>query len=365
MDILHDNSMRTWVSIGSNHENLIPEYVMSVDLDATKEAAAQLGDNQFADPYRRLFPIDSQAQTWLSAAYFHKSASTGKLPLKPIEREGIAARIKEAASIFGISADVEKIANAIKESLVEKTATDSDNNYGWVIKDAKTGEVLARKYPMFDAQGVKKASEYFAEYRSRYPIEVRREIAGNIVKAAHQYGVPASELRLDVKVEAGQGIPVKSILMDELYERANLCKDAEVAIALANINTLVATASEAELSDGLQELATVIDGFDKVAGLTEHYGKTISMPADIIYSVPMDKAVKFASDAVELHQHVFSAEKLAELPVSVFTDVLGDDFGNAIAKGVKIDAVKLADNLHSLPKPDKVALEQHLVELYK
>lgn len=364
MDILHDNSMRTWFQIGSSFEHLIPEYVMKYDLPA-KEASATLSDSEFADPARRLYPVDSPAATWLSYAYFNKHAMDGDLPQKAIEIDAIKERILQAASVYGIQPDITKLAEAFTVFGVEKKAEVSDDNYGWVAKDS-TGNVLFRKYPMFDAVGVKKASDYFAEYRHRYPLEIRKHIASNIMKAAATFNVPTTELKIDVRVEAGHGIPIRSVLMEELYERANLCKDAEVSIALANINELVAAAPVEELAQNLDKIAEVVDAFDKTAGLTKHYNKKIAMPSDIIYKLGMDEAIKMSEDSVTLHRHIFSIEKLAALPVNVFSDVLGDNFVKAVMDktGVAIDRVKLADNLYSLPKPDKAALETHLKSLY-
>jgi len=363
MDIMHDNSLRTWFQLGSTFEHIVPQYVQEYALPS-KEAMA-LEDSEYADPARGLFPVDSPAATWLSYAYFLKHAADKDLPHKRAELDAIEARILQAASIHGIFQDTTKLAAAFKELAVEKQAAVSDDNYGWVAKDT-SGNVLFRKYPMFDAVGVKKASDYFAEYRHRYPLEVRKHIARNIMKQAEAYKVPVTELKLDVRVEAGHGVPIRGVLMEELYERANLCKDAEVSMALANINELVAAAPVEELAQNLDKIAEVVDAFDKTADLTKHYNKKIAMPSDIIFKLGMEEAVKMSADAVTLHQHIFSIEKLAALPAKVYADVLGDDFVKAImAKdGAVIDHTKLADNLHSLPKPDKAALEGHLKSLY-
>ena len=158
--------------------------------------------------------------------------------------------------------------------------------------------------------------------------------------------------------------------MEEVLERAHLTKDAESAILLANVNEMLAGLSDSELASNLDKIAEVIDTFDSAAGLTHLYGTRILMPADFLYDISLKAASAAVEDAVELNRHVFSLQKLAELPFTVYGNVLGQDFVNAITKksadgkDIKIDTEKLADELHSLPRPDKAALEEHLSELY-
>jgi hypothetical protein len=164
-----------------------------------------------------------------------------------------------------------------------------------------------------------------------------------------------------VRREAGQGMPRRDTLMAELLERAHLAKDAEVAQAVANVNEMIATAGMDELGEVLDKVAEVVDALDHAEGLNLGYGKRLLAPADFIYDMDSKEAEAVTEDSVELVQHVFSLQKLAELPPGVFADVLGADFVSRIktADG-KIDLTKLADELYSLPRPDKSALEEHL-----
>jgi len=366
MDVLHDNSLRTWVQLGDAHESLIPQYVMQYNLP-DKEAASKMEDGLFADDARRLFPVDSKEATWLSAAYFAKNAE--KLPYDAPERMYVEEIIKDAAAAYDIEEDVTAIMNAVQTSELEKSAEDDDSNYGWIMIDEKTGEVLARKYPMFDGRGVKLASTYFDENRNHYPLGIRRAIARRIMSKAADYGMDTDELSPSVLKEAGFGIPRKDVLMQEILERAHLTKDAQAAILLANVNELIAGLSDREIGGNLDKIAEVIDAFDHGADLTRYYGTRILMPSDFLFDVNLKTAQAAVEDAVELDKYLFSLDKLAELPLRVYEDVLGDDFAQAIIKTGEenaqvIDKAKLADNLFSLPRPDKAALEEHLAELF-
>jgi len=364
MDLLHDLSGRRWLELADRHEAIIPAYVMTSEMPS-KEAAAELEDALFADPARRLFPVDTPAATWLSAAYFLKNAAT--LPYKKDEKAFVLARIEKAAEIHGVRGDTEKIAAAIQaEDGTEKQAEDNDENYGWVMVSEATGQVLARKYPMFDDRGVKMASSYFDENRSHYPMAIRRTIARNIMKRAEVHGVGIDELHPSVLREAGYGIPRKDVLMEEILERAYLTKDAECAVLLANINEMIAALPEEDIAQSLDKIAEVIEAYDRTSDLTRYYGTKILMPADFLFDVNMKTAEELVADAVELDRHVFSLTKLAELPAQMYQEILGEEFAKAIVKSgtTQVDKEKLADNLYSLPKPDKVALEEHLAEIF-
>ena len=284
MDQLHDNSMRTWVQIGDQHEQLIPPYVLAYGLN--KEASARLPDTLFVDPARRLWPVDSKEATWLSAAYFAKRAAAQELPYRRVEQQYVRDALLKAADLYGVKKDVDAILAAF-EPVATKQAEDDDANYGWVMVDKVSGQVLSRRYPMFDAAGVKLAADYFADNRAKYPMSVRREISGRIMQKAAQHGIAYQDLNAAVLREAGYGIPRKDVLMDELYERAHLTKDAECAILLANINEMIAGLSDAELAQNLQKIAEVVDAFDNAAGLTKHYGVKVQMPSDFIFDIQL------------------------------------------------------------------------------
>lgn len=362
MDALHDNSHRTWIHLADTYEPLIPSYVSEYTLP-DKEAASKIPDSLFADPARRLFPIDSKEAVWLSAAYFSKNASA--LPYDDVETEFVGECIKDAALVYGIDADVNKVMAAVSTKPVEKQAEDDESNWGWIMR-AEDGTVMARKYPMFDTVGVKKASDYFNDYRSSYPLGIRRTISRNIMRKAAELGVKMAELKPSVLREAGFGIPRKDVLMEEIYERSHLAKDAESAILLANVNELIAGMDDTTIGENLDKIAEVIDAFDCAVGLDKQYNVKVLMPADFVFDVDLNKAAEAIEDTVELNRYIFSLSKLAELEPQVYGDVLGDDFMKNIVKTsngkIVIDSVKLADELHSLPKPDKAALERHLSE---
>ena len=355
MDLLHDSSHRTWYQLGTKFATLIPDYVMNSELP-TKEAADALADSEFAEDTGRMFPIDSPSATWLSGAYLAKHAQDlvdGGFSPRMVAY--IEANIKRAAEIYGIAKDVDAIMTAIRAPAAEKRAEDDDSNFGYV-------EGNERRYPMFDAAGVMKAAAYFVENRHLYPLQMRTKIASAIMGKAQEYGVKVADA---VRREAKQGMPRRDTLMAELLERAHLCKDAETSTVIANLNELIKTASAQDMEANLDKVAEVIDTMDRAEGLDRGYGKRLLSPADFLYDIDIKEAEAVLSDSVELGRDIFSVTKLAELPESVFSDVLGEDFLARVKTAEKIDKVKLADELYSLPTPDKRALEDHLRLLFQ
>lgn len=381
MDALHDHSHRTWFVIGKTilGDGGIPAYVTDYTLPEEKTASA-MSDDDFADPGKRLFPLDTAPATWLSAAYFTYH--------RPMLEQGygvkyaawLDSRIQNAVNAWGIQLDASKAIKAIETWQGDtKSAADDDANYGWIVRDDK-GAVIDRLFPLFDDVGVRKAAAYFDENRRNYTAEMRKGIATRILEKGAEYGVPSTDLAVSVTREAGDGIPRKLVLMQEINERARLAKDAEAGVLLANINRLVATASDTEFAESIDKIADVLTRFDNVEGLTQHYGRGITYPSDFLCGVTMKEAAAFRDHSVQLRRYVFDTTKLATaVPADVFADVLGKDFlfkvatkvdkaqagsdGYLTYEGVTIDPTLLKQALAELPAEDKAAFEDIVVAL--
>jgi hypothetical protein len=351
MDILKDNSRRTLIAI--SEENQLPHYVDDLEV-LDKEAAAKLDDELYADIARRQFPVDSAGNTWLSAAYFKRNGSSFKVA----EADYIEDRIKLAADIHGIRPDVDAVLAEVKQAAADWT--EDDSNYALVLHD-QDGAVIDRRYPIVDEEGVKLATDYFARYRGNYPLGLRRKIAVGITKRANDFGMEVASF---IQREAGDGVPVKSILMDEVLERAHMTKDAECSALLANVNEVVAAAEVSELTgEVLEKIAEVIDSVDRLNGFGRLYGTKLLPPADVVWAMSTKEAEQVADDSLELNKLVFSIQKLASLEPDVFS-ILGDDFVAELTDGEgALDTEKMAAILPTLPRPDKVVLEEHITSL--
>ena len=341
MDILRDNSHATLYRI---RKFGFPDYVKSA-APLSKEAADSLSDAMFADRWNRFYPVDSKASTWLSAAYFAKTAEDEGYA--SVVRESVEGAIKSAAKLYGILADVEDVMARIRFKEPVKLASEDPANYGWFEE---------RKYPMFDEDGVKKANAYFEENAYNYPPSMRHTIATNILRKSAEYGVEPAPT---VQREAGSGIVVRDFMAHELMDRANRVGDfnKKAAAALLRATKKFMEMDAETLQRNAVKFASTVEELDRACGLDKEYGKTVRPPSEIFFHLSIKRAKDLAKDTVALGGQAFSIEKLAELPPHVFTDALGEEFFDRVKSASGgIDGGKLGDELHSMPKPDREAL---------
>lgn len=350
MDVLNDQSHRQWITLAEAHN--VPSYVYDQEVPV-KEAYADAPDSLFADPVHRMFPIDTPATTWLAAAYFNDSQ--GQIKQADL-RECIRDRITKAAEIYGVVADVKA---ALDLRIAEpENPEDVDANYAYVVKDA-AGKTVSRRYGIFDREGLEKACSYFVRNRSAYPIVERTKIAAGILRRALELGGPdVPEL---IHKEAADAVPYRPTLLQELFERAKLTKDAESATIIGTLVEVVGFGSSEDLIKNADILVQVIDDLDKLNGMTKHYGRDILSPNEVVYAMPVKDAEALVGDTVVLDRIAFSSVKLAQLDPSVFGDVLGEDFVTQVSKDGRLDATKMAAILPTLPRPDRAVLEASIV----
>lgn len=340
MDITCDGPHAVLIQISDAYG--LPEYVKKAEDVFLPEKAASLPDELFADRVNRRYPIGSKADTWLSAAYFAKTAGDDGYPA--VLRDHVREVIKSAAAAYGILDDVNGIMERIEAPETEKKAEDDDLNYG----DPET-----RMYPMFDEYGVKMAGEHFAENRNCYPADLRRRIARNILRKAAECH---AELPDEVRREAGQGIPRVDFMSIQLVDRARRAPNEKLAEIMMDLSKGLLAASMEDMVATLEKTAEAVADFDRITGLDMQYGRTVLAPADFLYDISVKEASDYVEDTVKLGNIHFSVKKLAELPESVYSEALGDDFCKRVKKADAIDPELLADELNSLPVPDRNAL---------
>lgn len=288
-----------------------PDYVLDSEV-MDKEAADRLPDSLFADRANRKFPLDSRASVWTSAAYWAKTASDEYA--NPVLRQYVGDVIMKAADAYGIRDDVERAVERIRRRPAEKRAEDDESNYGWPAE---------RKYPMFDEDGVKLANEYFADNAMKYPAAIRREIASRIFAKSAEYGIEPSEA---VRIESGNGFESREKMAYALVDRARSVSGSDPELARQYGRMARAVAETDDLASTVEKLASVLSMADEYGRLDDRYGSRYLSPMQVLHGRSVKEAQAFLDDAVDLDGTVFSARKLAQLPISVFTNALGDGF---------------------------------------
>ena len=348
MDVINDQGYRQWLSIEKEYK--VPEYVYSHE-PMDKDAAETLPDTLFADIVHRQFPVSSSADTWMSAAYFNEN----RHQIKSADlRNYVEETIKHAADQYGIRRDVDEVLCRRAVDVLDPESM--DGSYCLVIKDASGA--VSRDYPVYDAEGVRRASEYFARNRSHYPLETRTKIAMGIARKAAEYGVDVPEV---VSKEAMDAVPYRPFLMQELLERAMITKDAEAAMVIGTMVELLQFANSDELIKSADDFVHMVDELDQLNGLTKYYGSRLLSPNEIVFSMTVKDAEALADDSITLDKYTFSATKLASLDPGLFREALGDGIIAELSDKGGLSADKLAAVLPTLPRPDKLMLEQAIV----
>jgi hypothetical protein len=353
MDIVDDKSNRVLFKLSSAVGHNIPAYVAEAPR-IDEKTAAEYADSDFADTARRKYPINTKAATWLSAGYL----AIGGGDYSQEEHQYVRSQINKAAEIYGIADDIKALETSLEPKSVK--SAESDDNWAWVIRDAETQEIKARRYPVFDAEHVKKASQYFTAYRDHYPLGIRREISTGIVKAAERLGVNTDTLDPAVLREAGLGIPVRQDIMEEALYRAKHAEDQELGSAMLALSTGIACARPEELLGLANKAAELFDSYDRTTGDHRAYGVKAIMPADLVFSLPETKLAEVVEDTVSIHNLYFSITKLAELPAETYSQVLGPDFVARVSGPQGLEPTKLGMALEALKPEDQHALVKHL-----
>ena len=344
MDITSDSTHSVFFRIFEG----APKYVAEAEVP-TKEAADRLPDSLFADSFNRRYPIDSKAATWLSAAYFAKTAEDDGYGV--VTKEYVENRIKEAADRYGNREDVDKVMEKLRAKPVVKKASDDESNYGWPKE---------RKYPMFDERGVKLACSYFDENAYNYPPTMRHTIAKNIMRKCAEYGMLPTRT---VRVEAGSGLNLRDSIGAALVDRIRACTNEKSAELLRATSEMLMHIDSGDMFHEMSvKMAEALEEFDIDNGFHRMYNARFESPAAIFFGLSVKAAADRVEDTVVLGKDAFSITKLAELPLEVFTSCLGEDFGERVKSAEGIDRGKLADELHSLPMPDKKALLKSIRE---
>lgn len=295
-----------------------PDYVMDSPVMGEKDAE-RLPDSLFADPFRRKFPIGSKADTWTSAAYFAKTASSeyGDDVLASSVRD----RLLKAADMYGIRKDVDSVMSRMSAVRSEKRAGDDMSSYGWPEE---------RRYPMFDEEGVRLANGYFQENAYKYPSDTRREIASRIFSKSAEYGIEPSDA---VRVESGNGFQTREHAAYQILDRARVLSahDRGAMAVMSKLAEAVAGAPCGRYGEIAEKAAEILSRIDEETGLDKGYGRRFESPMRVFFGRSVKEAEDMLEDTVDLDGIKFSANRLARLPMSVFTDALGDGFAQKVA----------------------------------
>lgn len=322
----------------------LPEYVKTAEVEDAHDFRS-LPKAAFADPERRIYPINSEARVYVSNAHFmNKRADIVKLYGEDYASQ-IQTSIEKAAEILDITDDL----NDYNSNLNVKTASDYEARY--MVDDViETGHepIYMQLYPVKTASDLSESAEAFTKNISKFPFTTRVKTAENFVKAAQELGV--DELPDLLCKYAGMFYPNLTNLDQELWRRGNkLTKEAHVDVYeqirddLDNMQSISEVMKIAETCFNIENMEGLYDNV-KVAQL-------LGDPVDMFFTEPV---TKIASDLsfVEVHGDKYRLSDLTKISKDKYEEAFGDC-------GIDPSSPeKIADILPTMPRSDMKLLEE-------
>ncbi|MGD9209347.1 MAG: hypothetical protein PVI90_01155 [Desulfobacteraceae bacterium] len=313
---------------------LAADFVKSASLDESK--AATLPDTAFAWPEKRMFPIDTPENTIISQLYREKHAAI------PVE---VDTNLRKAIEIY----NVQDILTQKKEGATTKQIAIKENEY--LLPRNKRLRIKTAE-DIKAAKDIKAAEKLLLEQYPRLNINDRAEGFVNLVKKAQELNV---SLKPATYRMAGMTVCTTKMAQDFIEARRMATKEPLFQHAYEK---LAAAFPPGEISDrdSLIEALNTLTHLDKAAGLESLYDKKLPDPIRTIFNTE-----KLAEETIDIAGRSISLSKLAAMPSTFWTDIIGPDMLREITdKTGSVDSTKLAQVVPTLPLELKLILKNQI-----
>ena len=322
-----------------------------------KEDIQKLHDSQFGlvvmtkeGEARRVFPLDSPNEVWLSATYFEKTAAE-----LPNMAQAIAAvNIAHSASIQGvnISPAIVKVARdfpnirtnvwnegvdfpvqTVSQEELEKLARRPEGNdprYWGLTNGGKN------RYPLKNNQDVEMAEGYFNKHASAFSPSERHEFASKILARAIDYGL-GEQIASNPMIAKHAGAGFGTRVQEGMIERFEKC--AELGIDPSQYTELSKHASNSKPS----EFAVALETIDRRNQFDRYWDNGMDDPYSTTYGNFPKQA---GSQSVEVDGHTIKESQLKSIPRKTFEATFQTTMADSFFK----DPVSIFE---SMPKPEK------------
>ncbi len=350
MDIISDSNFSDLLTVFNTVDPHIPEYVREYDLKqgAEKAAASAL----FADPDTGSYPINTAADTWISACY-HEKEFPGQNPGTGSLAGVVRANIHKAAAVFGVEDDVEDAVALLRAARAPVEPIDKNSDYAFV---GKVGSHMARLWPIRDEDEIKEAADRFDTNRLTYLPAIRRQLASNIAKKAYELGMdPCKDLPTSIGTESGLFGFDPEAYMAEVLEQCQRVKDAEIGVVAAGLNSVFEVVDPEELAVTAEKAASLLHVLREMTGDAKHMSTS-----DIVFSIPPEEIDRVHKQAIHMPRGItLDAAKLAVIPIDMLEPCVGD----VPMDGDDIDVDQLAERINDLSPEAKNLLLELLSEI--
>jgi hypothetical protein len=273
----HAKLLKIW------NEMNVPGFVKTAE-SVTEQDFNVVDVKHFGDPAKRLYPLNSKSNAWLSREHFNRD----KEGIPKEAAEVIDARIQKAAQFWGLDQPIRKQDPEAPTTIFHVTI-DGDHNKEKQILD------LTGHY--------KTACETFYENRNAYPYPVRRSFARQVLSAPADVREP-----LDVDIEEGLckmanfGSCTGSAARDAVFMR--MCyvkkKDPEAFGQLVKVAKHLQDIEGLVNIDLLHKTATLLDAVDRSNGLHVRYGRDLNTPEETLFGFTEKRASVVRDEALIL-----------------------------------------------------------------
>ncbi len=285
-----------------------PEYVSTAEV-ITKEATSHLADIAFADPRRREFPCFNKVSAYLSFAYLKGAGITNPK---------VEAIIKEAATMFGIQADIAKIEAALA---TVKSAAVSPPLFA--LPPGTTKYAGTAFYPISNREEVEASAHQLLNDQERLTAGLFHKAAQAVVKAASAF--PGCVLPAKV---ARAGVPRYPDIENAKQIAGNRRFEVKQADALELYQDIVKLA---EAGTEPQQVAEMWEELDQKFGVK--YANGIVDPWTAVFSgTPVAELEKLAQEIVIIHN--------TPVPMQVVSGISDESLSQRFTKAT---ATKLAE----------------------
>lgn len=329
-DQFHDPSHTTLYQLLSTH-NEVRDFVKSAELD--EKMAEQLPDGAFAWPAKRLFPVDTPANTVLSSLFRDKCAAV------PAE---VDETLRKSREIFEVE---ELYKRACEETAQQKQAA--------FVPTSEDDYLLPkqRRLRVKTAEHVAPAEALLLRDYARLSVEDRSEAFSRLVKKASDLGVEVSPATMRM---AGYTLCHAKLAQDYIEARAVSTTDPVLRGAYDKLAAAFARQPE-EVADRQELLAAAetLSHLDKIAGLDKQYDRRLPDPIRTVFNTE-----KVAEATVDMAGTPVALSKLEAMPDTWWQDLLGAQGAQDV---VGLQGEELAQVLGTLPLDLKMIVKNQVV----
>lgn len=343
-DFVRDANPKPLYKVGSLKS--IPEYVQDYTIP-TPESLENLSSAAFADKENKLHPIHEKAATILSAVYLH---GTGKAVSKEMDN------VKAAASIFGVSKDLEQILADLGAETEKSASTVSAPQTNYAITVEFEEGKQACYYPISNEVQVRDSAVALNNHllTGKIPSDWVHTSAVNIVKAAQTFNVSANDIPSRIRSIGTE----RMVDLDHAKEAAALRQyDGVDSEGVKLYEDLVKAAEEDP--DSVEECIKLWSDLDMSHGIK--YANTFT-PEEAFYAGErLDRIEKLAGETVIIKDVMVPLNSFTSLNDETVKTFFRKEAAQTISEALTLAAVNPADATKKIAALD----EENQTELLK